>query len=100
MKRKYLENYSIGKRTSFGSGGVCSFFFEPRNLAQLVEYVNFAEGNQLPVLIFGEGTNLLVTDHNLSACVISLSAGFAEISVEGSRVMDTGVSFPAVTVTV
>ena len=86
-KKQCIRNFPLGTMSSFKSGGTCSFFYQPNSIQDLKEYVKFAQELKLPLFVFGEGTNILVSDEGFLACVVGLKNGFSSIQVEGERVI-------------
>jgi UDP-N-acetylmuramate dehydrogenase len=57
--------------TSFRIGGPAEYFCMPSNTAELLEAIQFAKENNLPIYIIGGGTNLLVRDSLVPGIVMS-----------------------------
>lgn len=72
-------------------GGPAQLFFTPRNVDELQAIVQFCRDEELPVRLFGGGSNLLVRDEGVSGAVIRLiNGGFDDISIEGNIVRAGG----------
>ncbi|HEY8565777.1 MAG TPA: UDP-N-acetylmuramate dehydrogenase [Beijerinckiaceae bacterium] len=69
----------------FRTGGPAQVLFEPADEADLALFLNERPAD-LPLLVVGLGSNLLVRDGGLPGVVIRLGKGFSEIAVEGLRV--------------
>ncbi|WP_417206994.1 UDP-N-acetylmuramate dehydrogenase [Antarctobacter sp.] len=66
-------------------GGPADWLFQPADLDDLRAFL--AElPREVPVFPMGVGSNLIVRDGGIRACVIRLGRGFNGITVEGSRV--------------
>jgi len=63
-------NVSLKTFTSFKIGGPASFFCEPENSSEVIESINFARSNSLPIFVLGLGANILVSDNGFSGLVI------------------------------
>jgi len=73
--------------TSFQVGGVADCLVFPQGLEELTRLVDFIGDRNLPYLVIGRGTNLLVRDGGVRGLVISLSRGFREIEVKDEEIM-------------
>lgn len=72
-------------------GGPAQLFFAPRNVDQLQGVIEFCRDEELPVRLFGGGSNLLVRDEGVSGAVIHLAgAGFDEVTIEETTVRAGG----------
>ncbi len=70
---KTEENYPLSKLTTFHIGGTALFFVEIENESELLEALDLAKKKNLPVLIMGGGSNLLVSDQGFAGLVIKIS---------------------------
>ena len=76
-------NFNLGKRTWFGTGGNCMFFYEPKSINQLVSVIKLNK-SFFPIMIIGSGSNLLVRDGGYKGLVIKLSGDFKKIEFDES----------------
>lgn len=67
---KIINNVSMSEHTSFRTGGMASFFVEVYSTDDLKEVIARAETEQLPYVVLGEGTNVLISDENFEGYVI------------------------------
>lgn len=72
---------SLAPVTSFGIGGPARWLAKPGNRDELAETVAFAKQRELPILVLGGGSNLLVADAGVEAVVVRLEGEFSQISV-------------------
>jgi UDP-N-acetylmuramate dehydrogenase len=79
--KEFLKNISGGnvrfdepmsRHTSLRVGGPADLFAEPDSLEVLVDMVKYASAENIPYLIIGGGSNLLVRDNGIRGLVISL----------------------------
>jgi UDP-N-acetylmuramate dehydrogenase len=90
-----LHDHPIGPLTTYRVGGPAALFTEPTDEAQLVAVAEGLNGLDVPVLVLGRGSNLLVADRGLAGLVISLGTGFDRLSIDGTRVeAGAAVSLP------
>jgi UDP-N-acetylmuramate dehydrogenase len=89
------SDHPLGALTTYRVGGTARLFVEPADEAELGAVAAAINGRDVPVLVLGRGSNLLVADDGFSGLVVSLAGGFDEIAVEGASVRAGGaVSFP------
>jgi UDP-N-acetylmuramate dehydrogenase len=67
------QNRSLKPLTTFKIGGPARYFIEITDPAQLSEAFEFAESRNLPVLILGGGSNMLVSDRGFDGLVIHIA---------------------------
>ncbi len=84
-------NVSLAKFTSFRIGGPAKFFVAAKNQKDFVKALDFAHQNNLPFLVIGGGTNILVRDQGFDGVAVrNLSR---EIKLEDNLIVaDSGVA--------
>ncbi len=89
------HDHPLGALTTYRVGGTAALFVEPRDEDHLVEVGRALQGRRVPVLVLGNGSNLLVADRGFRGLVVSLTAGFDTLSIEGGTVTaGAGLSLP------
>lgn len=68
--------------TSFKIGGPADLFVQPQSSKQLVELLQFAHANDLPVTVLGNCSNVLVLDKGIRGLVIKLGNGMKNFYIE------------------
>ena len=53
------------------------------------------DGLDVPVLVVGNGSNLLVADAGFAGLVVTLGPGFADLAIDGTEVRAGGAAGPA-----
>lgn len=71
------QNELMSKHTSLCVGGPADYFIVPKNIDDIKTVLKHR--GDLPVFVFGEGTNLLVSDRGISGIVISMKERFKSI---------------------
>ena len=71
------------KHITFRVGGPADFLVKPKTEAQLSEVIKFAKKENIPFLVIGNGSNLLVKDGGIRGIVIELSDNFNNYEIEG-----------------
>lgn len=83
MALEIVENVELGPLTTFGVGGRARFFADVRTEAELGSAVEFGRSNGLETLVFGGGSNVLVSDDGFPGLVI-------RVGIEGISVHEMG----------
>lgn len=82
-----LADQPLAPLTWLKVGGMAQFVVEPRSIVELQEVVTFCHKNEIPVRVFGGGSNLLVKDEGVIGVVLRLThESFAEVNVDGTTV--------------
>jgi UDP-N-acetylmuramate dehydrogenase len=88
----------LGPLTTFGVGGRAAIFVEPEDEAQLetvMRAVASTAEDEVPLLVVGKGSNLLVADSGFPGLAVRLGRGFARLARDGEQVRAGGaVSMP------
>lgn len=71
------------KHITFRVGGPADFLVKPKTESQLSEVIKFAKKENIPFLVIGNGSNLLVKDGGIRGIVIELSDNFNNYEIEG-----------------
>jgi len=74
-----LENEPMAKHTTFKVGGPAQYFVEINNKADLHKVLALAKSLKMPFFIFGNGSNILVSDKGIKGLVIKLTEGQTDI---------------------
>ena len=86
------EDALMSKYTSFHIGGPVDLLVEPENPRALQEVLLILAREQLPVMVLGKGSNLLVSDGGIRGVVLRLT-GLKELEIEDTKIRaGSGVS--------
>ncbi len=80
------ENVPLGPLTTYKSGGPSRLYARPDGPGELSRVAAAIHGLDLPILVLGRGSNLLVADVGFDGVTIHMGSGFAEISYDGLEV--------------
>lgn len=80
-----FENESMGRHTTFRTGGNASFFVTPSTEEQIVALMK--ELKDVPHIVMGNGSNLLFTDKGYDGVVVQIGSKFSEIRVDGNHII-------------
>lgn len=86
------RDVSIGELTTYRVGGSAAIFVEAGSVQDLHLVAQALTDTDLPVLIIGKGSNLLVADRGFPGLALVLGEGFAGIEIEGTRVTAGGAA--------
>ena len=90
MGARATPDASIARFTSFRLGGPAAVLCECENETHLEAVSKVIRENDLPVLVLGKGTNLLVSDRGFPGVAIRLGKGFEWISHEEESILAAG----------
>ncbi len=93
------ENIKLSKYTSFRIGGLASFFVDVKTDDDFLTAFKFSKEKNLPFLILGGGTNMLISDKGFPGVVIrSQGRGltFEDHGENGLIISDTGNVLPII----
>lgn len=87
------EDVPLGPLTTYKSGGPSRLYARPEGPEHLSRIATAIQGLDLPLLVLGRGSNLLVADTGFDGITIHMAGGFAEISYDGLEV-EAGAGAP------
>ena len=79
-------NEPMKKHISFKVGGPADFLVKPKTEEELSKVIKFANEQNIPYLIIGNGSNLLVKDGGIRGIVIKLADNFNNFQIEGNLI--------------
>jgi len=97
LRGRLVANFPLSSITWFRVGGPAQVLFTPADEADLAYFLAHAPAD-LPVIVLGLGSNLLVRDGGVPGVVIRLGKGFSEIQVEPNCRLRAGTAVPDVKV--
>jgi len=74
------------EHTTFKIGGPVDLMILPRDVQELKLSVDICRENQIPMLVMGRGSNLLVRDKGIRGVVIKLDSNFNAIQIHGGDI--------------
>ena len=81
---------ALGSRTTYRVGGTAALGVEVPDEAALLEVARALRGLDVPVLVVGNGSNLLVADPGFAGLAVALGAGFETIEILADEVRAGG----------
>jgi len=97
LRGKLEANAPTAPLSWFRTGGPAQVLFTPADTADLAYFLQRLDP-QVPVLVVGLGSNLLIRDGGWKGAVIRLGKGFAEVAVEPGLRVRAGAGAPDVKV--
>jgi UDP-N-acetylmuramate dehydrogenase len=100
VRGRYRSNVKMSKMCWFGVGGDADILFVPADSADLQSFL-MQRDHDIPVFVFGVGSNLLVRDGGIRGVVIRLGNGFNYIKHHdhlikvGAATLDVNVAYYA-----
>ncbi len=89
------RDHPLGALTTYRVGGTAGLYVEPADEAELGAVAAALDGRDVPVLVLGKGSNILVADRGFAGLAVSLARGFDQLSITGASVRAGGaVSLP------
>lgn len=90
------ENELLASYTTMKVGGPADLFIEPNSIKNLEKVIHILKESQIPYLVIGRGSNLLISDAGVEGAVIRLGNGLNELEIEGNIVtVEAGYSLVA-----
>lgn len=80
---KLIENAPMKNYTSFRIGGPADLLFLPRNREELLMGFEAVKEAGLPLVVMGNGSNMLISDKGIDGLVIRIGTDFSGIEYDG-----------------
>jgi UDP-N-acetylmuramate dehydrogenase len=77
----YMTDEPMSKHTSFKIGGNASVIAQPKSVDEISKIVKKCKELNVRCIVIGNGSNLLVADEGIDACVILLGNNFSEVKL-------------------
>ncbi|HHV60599.1 MAG TPA: UDP-N-acetylmuramate dehydrogenase [Clostridiaceae bacterium] len=84
---KIFPDEPMKNHTSFKIGGPADVLVLPESIEQIAKIVDFCNTQNIPFLVIGNGTNLLVKDKGIRGVVIKLCSNFNRIAVCENKIL-------------
>ncbi len=81
------ENVPLSELVSFRVGGPAAFVLQPREEATLCRALNVCRAERFPVILLGNGTNVLPPDEGFEGLILQLSGDGSAPAFEGEKVV-------------
>lgn len=84
------KNQLLGEFTTFRLGGPCPLLIDNPSAALLPALIRFLDKNEIPFLVIGQGSNLVISDKGLDCVIIRFCSDTPAIQLDGSRITVSG----------
>ncbi len=81
---------SLAPHTSWRIGGPADLFVEPETFSQVSDVMRLTRQFAVPLVIIGQGTNVLIDDAGVRGVVMKIGSRLAHLRIEGSRIIVGG----------
>ncbi len=85
-EKNVMLNEPMKNHTSFRTGGEADIFVSPDSIKSLKDVIKLFKENDIPFYIFGNGSNMLVSDRGIEGAVIHIGNGFSSIEVKENKI--------------
>jgi len=85
VRGRYNEDVPLGQSTWFKVGGTAQIVYRPADEKDLAHFL-VNKPMDVPVVVIGVGSNLLVRDGGIPGVVIRLGREFAGVSIDGKQI--------------
>jgi UDP-N-acetylmuramate dehydrogenase len=90
-----LFNAPLAEHNSWQIGGPADLLIEPETIAQVARVVSFSRLHDIPLMVIGQGTNLLFDDSGLRGIVLKLGESLSRVEISDNRIVaEAGVWVP------
>lgn len=97
LGERLQEHVVLRDFTTMKVGGVADYFFEAKNVSDLMEAVLAARADKIPYFILGGGSNIIISDYGYSGLVIRNKSSNISIVRDKSQIIaDSGASLGSV----
>ncbi len=81
-----ILNEPMSEHTTFKIGGPADYFVSVTKESEISNAILWAKENNIPYMIIGNGSNMLVSDKGIRGLVIEVGKNFADIRCEGEKI--------------
>ncbi|MEW6448392.1 MAG: UDP-N-acetylmuramate dehydrogenase [Bacillota bacterium] len=87
IKGRILYGEPLKNHTTWRIGGPAEVLVEPASREDLVAILTFLREKGLPLVVIGNGSNLLVSDQGVKGVVIKVGEALAHVSIAGENII-------------
>ena len=69
---KIKTNEDMSKHTSFKAGGKAKFYIKAKTVEDVINTVKFSKENNIPIVVLGNGSNILFKDEEFNGVVLKI----------------------------
>lgn len=80
-------NALLSEHSSWQIGGPADLLIEPSSPEQVATVIRYARQHDVPLIVVGQGTNLLFADEGLRGIVLKIGSNLADLSIDANRII-------------
>ncbi|PLX99721.1 MAG: UDP-N-acetylenolpyruvoylglucosamine reductase [Desulfuromonas sp.] len=84
---RFAFDVELARHCSWKIGGPADLLVEPGSSAQVATIMRFAREHAIPLLIIGQGTNLLFADDGVRGIVMKIGSEMGTMKIDGSTIV-------------
>jgi len=98
-KDKIKYNEPMSKHTTMKVGGPADIMVFPDTVEEIINVINYAKKNNIPVKVIGHGSNIVVSDLGIEGIIIKFTCNMSDVTIDGEYIIvNAGISMPKVAV--
>ncbi|MDO5718712.1 MAG: UDP-N-acetylmuramate dehydrogenase [Tissierellia bacterium] len=82
-----LKDEDLKNHTTFKIGGPCDLMLLPKSYENVRDIVKYLRDEDIPFMVLGNGSNLLVKDSGLRKVVIKIADNLSNIRLDGNKIV-------------
>lgn len=86
MNMVIQKNVSLKNKNTYNIGGKADYYCEPGSIDDILEILQWADSRRVPLLVIGNGSNLLISDKGWPGVVVNLSRNYNKCEWDNNRV--------------
>lgn len=93
FRGRLLEHEPLARYTTYRLGGPARYLVQPAEVEDVVKALHFAQEHQVPWLVLGLGSNVLIKDGGFPGLVIRMGKGLDQFEMKGATAI-VGAGLP------
>lgn len=94
VRGSYTENAPLSHLVWFRVGGPAQLLFRPADTEDLADFLKNKPAD-MPVMVLGVGSNMLIRDGGIPGVVIRLPSAFGQVQAEGTKIVAGAMALDA-----
>ncbi len=86
-KEAVIKNEPMKNHTSFKTGGCADYFISPKDGQSIIKIISALNKNNIKYYVFGNGSNMLVSDRGIEGAVIYIGENLSNIEIEDTKII-------------
>ena len=86
-KEAVIKNEPMKNHTSFKTGGCADYFISPKDGQSIIKIIDALNKNNIKYYVFGNGSNMLVSDRGIEGAVIYIGENLSNIEIEDTKII-------------